>query len=764
MTGESSLGARRPSLSTATRPRGPRATRRLPVFAVVPLVATLLASLAGTGTAQERPAKRLADIVSVAFEEYASGIDSAGRLISDVEYQEAVEFLANAREVAARLSGERADSTRVFLDSIASLVQRRVPPATVAPWVDQFMSSLGADAALDLPTRPVDLVTGERLYQQHCASCHGARGQGDGPAATGMDPPPPALGNAEAVADVSPALMFRILSVGIAGTPMAAWSGTLSVDERWSVIAYLNALRAPSAVAEGQGLYVQRCAACHGPAGASNGVLTTALARVPVELSSFAWQAAHSDREIGEIVRTGAAGTAMPPSRDLTDSDLAMLVGYVRTLSLQDAPGALVAAAQSDDPGAIVREVMSQLDAALVSARAGRGAEAGDRAFDAYIAFEPLETRARARDPGLVAALERQFADFRGAVRASDLRAAERARTAIEAGMPGIVDLTRPPGSGWGAFLQSLLIILREGLEAILVIGAIVAFLIKTGHRERLRSIWWGVAAALGASAVTAVVLATVLRALPATREVIEGLTMLVAVAVLFSVSYWLISKVEAAKWQRFIREKVDAALAGGGGRALTLVAFLAVYREGAETALFYQALFQEGSNTVLPIVGGIAVGAVILAVIFTLFHRYGVRIPLRPFFGVTSVLLYYMAFVFMGKGIRELQEGNVVPITVLPGWPHVDAMGIFPSVETLLGQSVLVALFVFALVKTFWPTRAVVLPTVPDAPDPLVESHVLERLEQLERRLESVEQVVSAPETAESDPNAAPRDASYLR
>jgi high-affinity iron transporter len=722
---------------------------------LLPGSATLLAS-------QERPAKRLADIVSVAFEEYASGIDAAGRLISSVEYQEAVEFLGNAREVAARLSGERGDSARVLLDSIRTRVASRVPPSEVSPWVDRLMASLGADAALDLPTTPVDLTAGQRLYEAHCSTCHGLRGLGDGPSARGMDPPPPALGSADAVADVSPALMYRILSVGIAGTPMVAFSGTLSVDERWSVIAYVNSLRAPSVLAEGQGLYVQRCAACHGPAGASNGTLSAALSRVPVELSSFAWQAARSDREIATMIRDGLTGTAMPPSRDLRAEEVATLVAYVRTLSLTDAPGAPVIAGDSaGDPGAVLRAVKAQLDAALLAARAGRSSDAADRAFDAYIAFEPLETRARARDPGLVASLERHFADFRGAVRASDVREAERAYEAIEQGMPGIVDLTRPSGGRWGAFLQSLLIILREGLEAILVIGAIVAFLIKTGHRERLRSIWWGVGTALGASAVTAVVLATVLRALPATREVIEGITMLVAVAVLFSVSYWLISKVEAARWQQFIREKVDAALAGGGGRALTLVAFLAVYREGAETALFYQALLHDAGAT-LPIVAGIVVGGAVLAVIFTLFHRYGVRIPLRPFFGVTSVLLYYMAFVFMGKGIRELQEGNVMPITVLPGWPHIDAMGIFPSVETLLGQGVLLTLFVFALVKTFWPQRAVVLPTMPASATGTVQDElgrVAQRLAQLERRLESLEE--SAGTSPEADDS---RDASLLR
>ena len=125
---------------------------------------------------------------------------------------------------------------------------------------------------------------------------------------------------------------------------------------------------------------------------------------------------------------------------------------------------------------------------------------------------------------------------------------------------------------------------------------------------------------------------------------------------------------------------------------------------------------------------------------IFTLFYRYGVKIRLRPFFAVTSALLYYLAFVFMGKGVAELQEGNIAPITVLPGWPHVEAMGIFPTVETLLAQAILVALFVFAILKTFWPRRAVTLPTMPpDAaqrPADVRLASIMERLDRVERRL----------------------------
>lgn len=697
------------------------------------VAATFTAPFAKPASGQERPAKRVADIVGVALAEYEKGIDASGRMLSNLEYEEAVSFLATAREAARRLSGTGADSTRLALDSISAGVARRVPPRALDRWRDVLLAALGADAALDLPTTPVDLAAGARLYSQHCASCHGPRGMGDGPEGRTLVPPPPALGSADVMRDVPPALMYRIISVGVAGTKMIGWAELLSADERWSIVSWLNGLRGPEAggMAVGEGLWLQRCASCHGVSGGSNGPMSGSLSRTPRELSSFAWQVERSDAQIASAIRDGIAGTAMPAARELTPHEVDGLVAWVRTLSLDDAPGAVTG---GDDPDSTLLSVMRHLEAAMASARAGRQEEADDHAFDAYIAFEPLETPARARSPGTVAALERHFADFKGAIAAGDLRSAERSMNAIEQGLPAVKQLTAPPASGWGAFLQSLLIIIREGFEAILVIGAVVAFLVKTGHRERLRSIWTGVLLALGASLATAVILATVLRALPATREVIEGATMLIAVAVLFSVSYWLISKVEAARWQRFIREKVDAALQHGGGTALALVAFLAVYREGAETALFYQALLNEGTDILVPIVAGVVVGGGLLAVVFTLFWKYGIRIPLRPFFAVTSVLLYYMAFVFMGKGVRELQEGGVLGITVLPGWPHVDAMGIFPSVETLLAQALLLLLFAFALLKTFWPSRSVALPTMPANGD--VMKTVLDRLDVIEKRL----------------------------
>ncbi|MGQ0539359.1 MAG: FTR1 family protein [Gemmatimonadaceae bacterium] len=722
------------------------------------LAVSFAAALACAAHGQERPAKRISHIVGVALEEYRKGVDGRGRIISQLEYEEAVTFLADGREAAQRLSGPRAALARALLDSLVLGVAVKAAPEALDEVQRRFNESLGADAALDLPTRRPDAAAGKLLFDARCAACHGAAGLGDGPAARGMEPPPPAIGSADAMRDATPALLYRIVSVGVAGTAMPGFGGELTPDQRWDILGYLTSLRHNSAaLASGEGVFVQHCVACHGPAGLSDGPLARALSTLPSEIGSFAWQSDKSDAQLAAAIRGGVPGRAMPPARSLSDADLAHTVAYLRSLAMRDegvgrVNGAVAMPGVQDriaaDPAAAQRNVRRLLDEALGAARAGRASDAGDRAFDAYLAFEPIETPARARSPGLVASVERHFAEFRGAIKANDLRAAERARNAIEAALPEVVGLMRAPEGWWGAFLQSLLIILREGLEAILVIGAIVAFLIKTGHRERLRSIWVGTVLALLASGATAAVFATALRALPASREIVEGITMLVAVAVLFSVSYWLISKVEAARWQQFIREKVNAALAHGGGKALALVAFLAVYREGAETALFYQALFREGSGQLIPIALGLVVGAAALAVIFVLFHRYGVRLPLRPFFAVTSALLYYLAFVFMGKGIRELQEGNVIPFTVVPGLPHIDAMGIYPTVETLGAQLLLVVLLLFALVKTFWPKRSLALPTVPSGEAVAgALAGTLERLERLESRLDRLEGELAAPE-----------------
>ncbi len=676
----------------------------------------------------EHPEQRLASIVGVAVGEYAKGVDAQGRLMAPDEVDEAVGFLHDAKPIADRLSGDRAPAMRSALDSLlAACTAHRAMPAVTALY-QKFVQAMGSAGALELPPGPLDHEAGRRIYAERCAACHGESGEGDGPAARALsaDLRPPAFAGpvgTPAMRRVSPALMYRVIAVGVRNTPMPAWAATLSATDRWNVVAYIMGLRATDAQAhQGEGLFLQRCAACHGASGAGDALYARDLTAIPPEIGRLAWQAERTDSQLAAAITRGVPGTPMPGAHDLTADEITSLVAFIRTLPTRALPVNPASATMSVTPPAnrdsaarAAVQILALLDAALTAARAGRMADAGDRAFDSYIAFEPLETPARAKNPALVSSMERHFADFKGAVKGNQLPAAMQARDEIQVGLPAVVELAQPTGNGWSAFLQSFLIILREGFEAILVVGAVVAFLIKTGHRERLREIWIGAALGIIASVLTAVVLATALRAIPASSEIIEGATLLVAVAVLFSVSYWLISKVEAAHWQRFIRERVSAALAHGGGRALGLVAFLAVYREGAETALFYQALFHTGAGVALPLSLGIVFGAAALAVVFVLFYRFGVRIPLRPFFTVTSAFLYLMAFVFAGQGVRELQEGNVLPVTLVPGGPHLDTLGIYPSVETLVAQIVLVGLLVFALARTFWPTSSE--PQPPAAP-----------------------------------------------
>jgi high-affinity iron transporter len=179
---------------------------------------------------------------------------------------------------------------------------------------------------------------------------------------------------------------------------------------------------------------------------------------------------------------------------------------------------------------------------------------------------------------------------------------------------------------------------------------------------------------------------------------------MVVATVVLFYVSYWLLSKMEVVKWNQFVKGKVHDALTSGSALALAGAAFLAVYREGFETVLFYKALFVSGGTAggALPVLAGMAVGGAILVAVYVAIHRFGVRLPLKPFFGITSAFLYYMAFVFAGKGIAELQEGSLVTTTVLHWAPRVPAFGIYPTVESLAAQGLLIVLALVALTWTF--------------------------------------------------------------
>ncbi len=244
-------------------------------------------------------------------------------------------------------------------------------------------------------------------------------------------------------------------------------------------------------------------------------------------------------------------------------------------------------------------------------------------------------------------------------------------------------------------FLGAFGIIVREGLEAILVIAAIIAYLTKSGNGKSLKNVYIGAVCGVVASFIAAAVLAWAKRAFVGAglaQEVIEGITALIAVCVLFYVSNWMISKAEAASWSRYIDGKVQSSVEQGSAFALAFTAFLSVFREGAEVVLFYQPMLSEGNPGM--VWAGFGAGCVLLVFVYLAITKLSIRLPIKVFFTATSILMAVMCVSFLGSGIKELAEGNVFDLSLrVPGVPENDVIqifGIYPWLETLLPQLIL--------------------------------------------------------------------------
>ena len=229
-------------------------------------------------------------------------------------------------------------------------------------------------------------------------------------------------------------------------------------------------------------------------------------------------------------------------------------------------------------------------------------------------------------------------------------------------------------------FLGAFGIIVREGLEAILVIAAIIAYLVKSGNSRSVKNVYIGAVAGIAASFAAAAILAWAKQAFVGAglaQEIIEGITALIAVCVLFYVSNWMISKAEAASWSRFIDGKVQSSVEQGSSFALAFTAFLSVFREGAEVVLFYQPMLSEGNPGM--VWAGFGTGCVLLVFVYLAITKLSIKLPIKVFFTATSILMAVMCVSFLGSGIKELAEGNVFDLTLrVPGIPENDVIQIF--------------------------------------------------------------------------------------
>lgn len=569
-----------------------------------------------------------------------------------------------------------------------------------------------------LSTSPGQLAEGQGIYLSHCAGCHGSMGDGTGPWSAYLLKPVPDMSTPMATARKSNAHLQEVLTAGIAGSPMPAYARALSVEERSAAVAFVRMLSLggfEEASQEGETSSEQR---------------TQRLAKLVRYLASSYGQAFQDGQLVDatELAEAKAladqintsAGTVYPSLNqsqgNVVRDAVRKLVDAVRssaTVAVVGAAADSVAAqlerflppatpttvAQPADPAlAALGESTRLLDAA-VRAYAQGDARALALVSDAYFAFEPVERHLGGVAPQLKASVEEKFVRLRQALKKTQAEAeVQILRAAISSDYASVRTHVAAPATDAGLLLQAAAIVLREGFEIVLVIGALLGYVVKAGYPEMRRLIHAGTGLGIAASFATAFAFGELLRLTPGSAAALEAATMLLAAVVLFWVSYWLVSKAEADRWQQYIRSKVHAAIAGRRKLALAGAAFLAVYREGFETVLFFQALLAGQPGGWPTISAGILVGACLLGIVYFLFRRLQFRLPIGQFFLVTGGFLYAMAAVFASQGVYELQEIGWVPLTSLPWMPTLPLLGIFPTLETTLVQLCFLGLLLYAV------------------------------------------------------------------
>jgi high-affinity iron transporter len=253
-------------------------------------------------------------------------------------------------------------------------------------------------------------------------------------------------------------------------------------------------------------------------------------------------------------------------------------------------------------------------------------------------------------------------------------------------------------------FVQSAAILIREGLEAMLVIAALAAYLGKAGAQHRLSVLYLGAGAAVIASVIAAWLFELFNNGVH--NDMLEGVTILIAAALMLYVSGWLLLRQDPRAWQGFLQTKADAALAKQTSAAVALLAFVAVFREGAEAVLFVHALAQTSGGWSIGLLSGLILGAIVLVGLFMLINVVAQRLPLRPVFLVTSAFLFVMAVKFIGDSIAEFQEQLILSYTQIASVRWLSAIGLNATVEAISAQALVIVCAVASFFVVQWRAR----------------------------------------------------------
>ncbi|MET1085043.1 MAG: cytochrome c/FTR1 family iron permease [Burkholderiales bacterium] len=634
-------------------------------FAILVLACTLIAP----ATAQQAPNNdaaqtivHLLDYVGVDYPEFVKD----GKVVDESEYAEQLEF---SGQVIVHLGTLPENPAKARLSERAATLKSRIevkaPGAEVAKLAGELRwDVIEAYRLAVAPKRAPDLARAEKLYAADCAVCHGARGMGDGPAAPGMDPAPANFHDAARMASRSVYGLYSTIGLGVTGTPMVSFK-QLPENDRWALAFYVSTLGTDADML-GKGK-----------------TLRDAEERKPA-FPNLRELATLTDNDVKAKYGDGAAAT----------------FAWLRAN-----PSAVDAGKES--PLAFTERLLEE---SLAAYRAGDAAKAQQLAVTGYLeGFELVEASLDTVDRDLRQAVETQMILYRNLLRtgapvAEVEEQVERIRRLLDATGEkleghGITPMT--------AAVSAFFIIVREGLEALLVVAAIVAFLTKAGRREALPFIHAGWIGALALGGVTWFVASYVISISGAGRELTEGITALFAAAILVYVGFWLHGKAYADRWRGFINTHLKDALAKGTLWALAGVSFLAVYREAFETVLFYQALWQQtGADARGSVVAGFVIGSITLGAVGWIVFRLGMRLPIGPFFAASSWLLAVLAVIFVGHGVKALQEAGAIAATPVGSFT-AQPLGIYPTTQTLVAQAVLLVILVVGFAYGYITARA---------------------------------------------------------
>ncbi len=589
---------------------------------------------------QTKQAWQLLDYIAIDY----GGAVSNGAVLSASEYAEMQEFATAAERQLGELP--RRDATAALQTQAAGLrraIADKVDPAAVAQLAHGLASGvLKAYPFSIAPAAAPDLRRGAQLFQSQCATCHGPQGHGDGPLAANLDPKPTALSEHLRARERSLLALHQIISNGVNATAMASF-GVLPEEDRWALAFFVGTL-------------------------AYNEVDKAAGAKI--------WQSSANVRQImaglDALTQTSEHALAERLDASAARSVTAYLRSYPQALSTNKPSATSIAKAK--------------LSQSMDAARAGDRAAAVKLALSAYLdGFEPVEPALATRNRALFEKIEAGMLAYRTEVATGGIEDV----WALEQSLQQLLDqagnvLAPSEHDHAAAFFGALTILLREGLEALLVVVAMVAFLKKAGRQDVLAYVHAGWAAALAAGGVTWAVATYLVDVSGASRELTEGFSSLFAVVVLLGVGMWMHQKSVADHWQTYLNEKMSAALNKRAAWFLFSLAFIAVYREVFETVLFYAALWTEGNGWSL--LAGLAMGMALLGVLAAILLSTSARLPIGQFFAWSSLLVALLAVVLAGKGVAGLQEAGWIhtsPVAI----PRIDFLGIHPSWQTLLTQ-----------------------------------------------------------------------------